>query len=77
MEDNTLKNKKKINFGFDSPLNPEDSPTQTYGCRARVASTCKNYMMENVCAYCREDTICQKPSRLWKKQYEKLKSELS
>ena len=77
MEGKILTRKKKINFGFHAPLNPGDSATQTYGCRARVASTCKNYMMEDVCAFCRADETCLQPSRMWKKQFEKLKNESS
>ena len=36
---------------------------------------CANNELEGVCAFCTEDHICYKPSRAWKKQYEKLMKE--
>jgi len=55
-----------------APLNPQDSPCQTYGCRHQNPNNCQNNSMENVCAYVRDDNICLKPPTTWAKQYEKL-----
>jgi len=59
----------------NSPLNPQDSPAQTYGCRHTNPDVCSNYEMEDVCAFVREDKICKKPPGGWKKQYEILLAE--
>ena len=55
-----------------APLNPQDSPHQTYGCRCRAYLNCASNSMENVCAFVRADIICLKPPTRWAKQYEKL-----
>ena len=55
-----------------APLNPQDSPRQTYGCRCRNPNNCANHSMEDVCAFVTADTICLKPPKRWAKQYEKL-----
>ncbi len=60
---------------FNAPLNLLDTEYQTYGCRQNNPNICSNNMLEGVCAFCREDGICKKPSRAWKKQYTKLKGE--
>lgn len=44
-----------------------------YGCRANNPDICGNNGMDGVCAFVREDCICKKPSRAWKRQYNKLK----
>jgi hypothetical protein len=58
--------------GFNSPLHELDSESQTYGCRATNPDICANAYLDEVCAFVREDNICVKPSRQWKKQYMKL-----
>ena len=58
---------------FNAPLNPQASETQTQGCRSNNPSICSRSLTPNICAFCREDGICKKPSVAWKKQYEKLK----
>lgn len=62
-----------IKFGFNAPLNDKDSETQTYGCRANNPDICSNNSIPNVCAFESDDCICKKPSRAWKKQYNKLR----
>jgi len=59
----------------NSPLNPQDSPAQTYGCRHTNPTICADNGMEDVCAFVRGDKICKKPPLGWKKQYEKLLNE--
>ena len=56
----------------NAPLNSQDSPHQTYGCRCRTFQNCASNSMENVCAFVTADTICLKPPTRWAKQYEKL-----
>ena len=65
--------KKELCVGFNSPLNPEDTEEQTYGCRQNNPDICKNNGVQGICALVREDGICKQPSRAWKKQYDKLK----
>lgn len=68
-----MSNEYKV--GFNAPLNEQDIETQTFGCRANNPDICANNELEGVCAFCTEDHICYKPSRAWKKQYEKLLKE--
>lgn len=65
--------KKEILISFHAPLNEGDSETQTYGCRANNPDICGNNGLPDICAFVREDCICKKPSRSWKKQFCKLK----
>lgn len=67
--DNSLK------IPFDAKLNELDTEEQTYGCRANNPNICANCFLPDICAFCREDKVCKKPSRAWKKQYQILKSE--
>ena len=55
-----------------APLNSQDSPHQTYGCRHQNPNNCANNSMENVCAFVTADNICLKPPTGWPRQYEKL-----
>ena len=55
-----------------APLNSQDSPHQTYGCRCRTYQNCASNSMENVCAFVTADTICLKPPAGWARQYKKL-----
>ena len=66
---------KNLQIPFKAPLNPQDSENQTFGCRANNPDICSSNCIEGLCAFTTEDGICRKPSRAWKKQYEKLKSE--
>ncbi len=72
-----MMNEKEIHIAFSAPLNKQDSETQTYGCRANNPNICSNAYMTNVCAFVTDDCICKKPSRAWKKQYQKLNKESS
>ena len=62
-----MKDKEKVSF--HAPLHELDTEEQTYGCRANNPDICFNCMTEGVCAFTREDKICKKPSRAWKRQY--------
>ncbi|HIO23563.1 MAG TPA: hypothetical protein EYN22_04120 [Nitrospinaceae bacterium] len=55
-----------------APLNSQDSPHQTYGCRCQKPNNCMNNSMEDVCAFVTADNICLNPPQSWAKQYEKL-----
>lgn len=66
---------KKLNISFNAPLNKGDTENQTYGCRQNNPDICGNNGLNNVCAFVREDCICMKPSRAWKRQYQKLANE--
>lgn len=65
--------KKELKVGFNTPLNKEDTETQTFGCRANNPDICSNNGLPGICAFVSTDCICKKPSRAWKKQYQKLK----
>jgi len=64
---------KKLKISFNAPLNDLDTETQTYGCRQNNPDICGNNGMPDICAFVCEDGICRKPSRAWKRQYQKLK----
>ena len=66
-----MKNELKVPFA--APLNEKDTETETVGCRANNPDICSNNGLEGVCAFVSADGICHKPSRAWKKQYQKLK----
>ena len=55
-----------------APLNSQDSPCQTYGCRHQNPDNCTKNSMENICAFVRADNICKKPPMHGARQYEKL-----
>lgn len=61
-----------LHIKFDAPLNELDTENQTYGCRANNPDICSNNSIPGVCAFSSNDFICRKPSRAWKKQYNKL-----
>jgi hypothetical protein len=63
---------KELKVPFNAPLNDKDSETQTYGCRQNNSDICANNSIPGVCAFTSDDCICRKPSRSWKKQYQKL-----
>ena len=64
-----------IKISFHAPLNEKDTEEQTYGCRANNPDICF-YNSSSCCALTKEDCICTRPSRAWKKQYQKLKKEM-
>lgn len=61
-----------IKVPFNAPLNEIDTEQQTYGCRANNPDICANNSIMGICAFSSIDNICRKPSRAWKKQYQKL-----
>ena len=69
---NLSKWKSSLVIGPSAPLNSQDSPSQTYGCRRRYPQNCPFIDMENVCAFVTADNICLKPPTGWARQYEKL-----
>lgn len=66
-------NGKTLKITFNAPLHESDTEHQTYGCRQNNPDICGNNGLAGVCAFASDDYICKKPSRAWKKQYEKLK----
>lgn len=70
----TKLSENKLLIPYNAPINEQDSETQTYGCRQNNPNICGNNNMPNICAFVREDCICKKPSRSWKKQYNILKN---
>lgn len=62
----------ELHFEFNDLLNEKDTDSQTFGCRANNPDICGNNGLSGVCAFANKDYICRKPSRAWKKQYEKL-----
>ncbi len=64
---------KELKISFNAPLNDLDTETQTYGCRQNTPDIRGNNGMPDICAFVCEDGICRKPSRAWKRQYQKLK----
>ena len=63
---------KALHIKFDAPLNELDTENQTYGCRANNPNICSNNSIPDVCAFSSDDFVCRRPSRAWKKQYNKL-----
>lgn len=62
-----------LKIPFNAKLNELDTEQQTYGCRANNPDICANCFLPSICAFSRDDKICKKPSRAWKKQYQILK----
>lgn len=48
---------------FHAPLHPQDTETQTYGCRQNNPDICSSNGLDGVCAFASKDGICRKPSR--------------
>jgi len=65
--------KNHLIIPFNAPTSEFDTEKQTFGCRQKNPDICRNNSLPGVCAFSREDCICQKPSRAWKNQYQKLK----
>ena len=59
---------------FHAPLNPQDTESETLGCRHTNPDICAKNRLENVCAFVREDGVCLSPPRSWSKQFAKLRS---
>ncbi len=67
--------KKELHISFNAELCGLDTANQTFGCRQNNPDICGNNGIERICAFNSKDHICRKPSRAWKKQYQKLKEE--
>lgn len=63
---------KELRIPFSAPLHERDTAEQTFGCRANNPNICSNNYLPGICAFASDDCICKKPSRAWKKQYQKL-----
>lgn len=66
-------NEKGLKIPFNAPLNEQDTKPQTYGYRQNNSNICGNNSLSDICAFVSKDGTCRKPSRAWKKQYQKLK----
>lgn len=58
---------------FHAPLKPNDTASQTEGCRHTNPDICGSNSVPHLCAFVRKDGICLKPPRSWGKQYLLLK----
>ena len=67
------KQKSSLVIAPSAPINSQDSPCQTYGCRCQNPDNCMNNSMERVCAFVTANNICKKPPLGWARQYEKLR----
>lgn len=67
-----MSTKKSLHVPFNAPLQPGDTADVTVGCRANNPDICKNNGIPDVCAFVRNDGICKIPSKVWKKQFNKL-----
>jgi len=70
-----MNTKKSLKVPFKAPLQSGDTEEVTVGCRANNLDICKNNEIPEICAFVREDGICQIPSKAWRKQYKKLSEE--
>ena len=70
-----MSNSKSNRVPFNASLKEGDTECTTVGCRANNPDICKNNSISDICAFVREDGICQIPSKAWKKQYQKLCAE--
>ena len=66
-------NETQLKIPYNAPLHELDTETQTYGCRQNNPNICGSNGLPVVCAFASKDGICRKPSRAWKKQFQKLK----
>ena len=62
----------EIYVPFHANLRDQDSESQTYGCRHSNPDICGSNQLLGVCALVSDDHICRKPSKAWKKQFNKL-----
>jgi hypothetical protein len=62
---------------FHAPLQPKDTPVQTVGCRHTQPNICAKNGLPKVCAFIRADKMCLAPPASWKKQFLKLKADMT
>ncbi len=70
-----MNEEKKLKVPFKAALMDGDTETTTVGCRANNPDICANNGLEGICAFASSDGICKRPSRAWKKQFQKLSQE--
>lgn len=64
---------KELCIPLRTPLNPQDTEKETYGCRQNNPDICGYCYLEGVCAFVTKDCVCRHPSVKWKKVYKELK----
>lgn len=64
---------KKLIIPFNALLNTKDMKSTIYMCRQNKLNICGINGLLNNCTFTHFNGICQKPSRAWKRQYNKLK----
>ena len=69
-----MKKNSSLVINQSAPLCKQDSESKTYGCRHTNPDICSSNSLDSICAFVREDKICQKPPRSWGKVFEKLKN---
>jgi hypothetical protein len=57
---------------FHAPLHELDYEDRTFGCRHTNPDICAKHSMDRICAFVRDDNICQSPPVTWPKQFAKL-----
>ena len=67
---------KSLRFKFTAPLQPGDTGSTTFGCRAKNPDYCKNVGLSGR-AFIEPDHICCKPSNRWARQYRKYEKQFS
>ena len=67
-----MSKEKGLHISFHAPLQTGDTAEMTVGCRANNPDICANNGIADICAFSSEDGMCRRPSRAWKKQFEKL-----
>jgi len=63
---------KRLKIPFNAPLHENDTDSTTYGCRQNNPDICNSNSLDRICAFTSDDSICKKPSKAWKKQYQEL-----
>ena len=64
----------QIGFGGrDARLHPMETQTQMFGCRLFNPDACVKNSLRQVCAFVREDGLCQSPPRTWPRLFQTLK----
>lgn len=67
-----MANKSKGKNVYHAPLKDGDTANQTVGCRHTNPAICSKNLLDDVCAFVRDDSLCLAPPISWKKQYQKL-----
>lgn len=68
-----MRHRDNLIISQKTPLNKDDTETQTYGCRHTNPSICSSNSLNGVCAFVAKDSICRRPPRSWKKIYSDFK----